>query len=583
MARLGAACRIDPPSIGVVMLATMRRLSLLLLASCSSAPPIAEHVIPLNLDLSVPGIVDRRVPWGWSFVAAGWVGVDASADVDSGRLAMHRAEAGADAQLVYDLADPFAGRRLTFRGTIHADAGATLRLGVRVLDEGWRMSEAFSDWRQAGSVEAELTAPPDSYNVQLLVEYRGSGAAHVGSLALALDGRTAGPVLPDQPAADPRIVDWIRQRAIPLRTADPDEPLDDLDALRPLIGDRRVLLLGESTHGSAEFFTWKARFVRRLAGTGEPIVFVIEDHPDKADRIDRFIRTGAGDAATAVKGLFAFWGRQETVDLVRWMREATAAGQIRLTFAGVDLQVPLGPIQRIAVAASELDAELAERVAELLRPMRAAWEQQRYPQREAEEYRRWIAAALRVRDELEKAGASERTMFDARLVRQSAEVSAAGGDIRTRDRFMADNFVWLREHSPPDARFVVWAHNTHVRRDESAMGQFLAERYPEEVLAVGLFTDRGSYVGFDGRELRTYELFPGPPGSFEEALRLSGHEMLALDLRGSGDVLAEPMRHRNIGLWPADLGFYPAVIPAGFDAAVYIGRTTPTRPMAAKE
>ena len=546
--------------------------------------PTGESAIPLNLDFSVPGIVHEKVPWGWSFLSASWVGLDVSADSESGQLTLHRDEGAGDAQLVYDLADPFAERRVTFGAAVHAppEATADLRVGVRVLDKEWRLAETFSDWREEGRVEAEITAPADSYNVQLLIEYRGSGTVRIGGLTLSIDGTVAHSELPGQPAAAPKVVGWIRERATPLRTADPEEPLEDLGALEPLIGDRRLLLLGESTHGSSEFFTWKARFVRWLALRGDPVVFVIEDHPGKADRINRFVQTGGGDAVSAVKGLFGFWGRQEMVDLVDWMREATAARRVRLTFAGVDLQIPLGAISRIGVAARELDAELAQRVEELLGPMREAWEQQLYPQREAAEYSRWIASARQLRNELEEAGASEETIFDAHLVWQSAKISASGGDIRMRDRFMADNFVRLREHSPPGSRFVVWAHNTHVRRDEDAMGQYLAERYPEEVVAIGLFTDRGSYIGFDGRELRTYDLFPSPRGSFEEALRLSGHDIFAIDLRDSGGVLAEPMRHRNIGLWPADLGFYAAVIPDGFDAAIYIGHTSPTRPIVLK-
>ena len=194
---------------------------------------------------------------------------------------MHRAEGEGDAQLVYDLADPFAGRHITFRGDVHHDgAAAALRIGVRSLDDSWELRETFSDWSEGGDLEAKLTAPPDSYNVQLLVEYRGSGSIGIGNLELSVDGVAAGSTLPGQPTADPEVVASIRERAIPLRTTDPEESLDDLDALQPLIGDSKVLLLGESTHGSAEFFAWKARFVRWIALRGEPIVLVIEGHPD---------------------------------------------------------------------------------------------------------------------------------------------------------------------------------------------------------------------------------------------------------------------------------------------------------------
>jgi erythromycin esterase len=544
-----------------------------------------ENAIPLNLDLSVPGLVDEQTPWGWSFQSLSGSGVAAEARAGSAELHLHREAEGADGRAVYDLNSPFAGQRLTLTATTRRGnaSSASVRVGILVLDHDLELTETYSAWSDDGDLAVDAEVPDNSWNTQLVVDYRGSGDAFVGRLRLAVDGVDTGPALPGQTPPDPALVDWIRENGVALSTTDPLAPLDDLDALAGLIGDTPLVLLGESTHGSSEFFELKARVVKWLALRGDRLIFVIEDHSDKVEPIDRFIQSGEGDAASVVRGLFAFWQRQEIVDLVQWMRDATVAGDAQVTLAGVDLQVPLGPLARLESAAAELDAGVARTVEVSLAPMRQAWEEGWYPRRESAEYERWAAAALDIREALAAVGASERTLFDARLVMQSAEVSRAD-DMRLRDRYMAENLAWLREHSPAGSRFVVWAHNTHVRLDEDAMGQWLEDRYPGEVLSVGLFTDRGEYVGFDGSALRTYSLFPGPPESIERALHLAGHDLFALDLRplcapGAPAVLDTPLHHRNIGLWPMDLGFYRTVIPEGFHALLYVDQTTATRPI----
>ena len=84
--------------------------------------------------------------------------------------------------------------------------------------------------------------------------------------------------------------------------------------------------------------------------------------------------------------------------------------------------------------------------------------------------------------------------------------------------------------------------------------------------------------------MRAYRLFPGPPASLEYLLRLGGHEVLALDLRPLGSEDTCNLRdslllHRNIGLFPADLGFYRTVVPNGFHVILFVDSTTATKPI----
>ena len=84
----------------------------------------------------------------------------------------------------------------------------------------------------------------------------------------------AAPAWAQSPGAAPApvpdaVVAWVRAHAVPLAGADPALPDDDLDALAPVLGDARVVGVGEGTHGTREFFQFRDRLVRWLAARGE--------------------------------------------------------------------------------------------------------------------------------------------------------------------------------------------------------------------------------------------------------------------------------------------------------------------------
>ena len=88
---------------------------------------------------------------------------------------------------------------------------------------------------------------------------------------------------------------------------------------------------------------------------------------------------------------------------------------------------------------------------------------------------------------------------------------------------------------------------------------------------------KGEYTAYDGTAMKTYELFPGPHASLEHLLRSAGSEVMALDLRSFEN--RTPLLHRNIGLFPADLGFYRTVVQEGFHALLFVDSTTATKPI----
>ena len=94
---------------------------------------------------------------------------------------------------------------------------------------------------------------------------------------------------------DPDIVMWLEENVIPLTTTEPTENHDDLAFLSEMIGDARLVGLGEATHGSREFFTMKHRLVQYLVEEMGFTTFAIEANFPEAARINDYLHTGEGD------------------------------------------------------------------------------------------------------------------------------------------------------------------------------------------------------------------------------------------------------------------------------------------------
>lgn len=159
-------------------------------------------------------------------------------------------------------------------------------------------------------------------------------AAVLATAALAAPS-LAQPTTPEQAA-------WIKQHAIPLTTAEAGNGFDDLVPLKAVIGDARIVSLGEPTHGTRECFQMKHRLMEFLAAEMGFTLFSIEASMPEAYRLNEYVLEGKGDPAELIRGMhFWTWSTEEVLAMVEWMRrfnEAGAAGHGPVRFTGFDMQ-----------------------------------------------------------------------------------------------------------------------------------------------------------------------------------------------------------------------------------------------------
>ncbi len=136
-------------------------------------------------------------------------------------------------------------------------------------------------------------------------------------------------------------VDWIRGQAIRLTTAEAGHGFTDLQPLERLVGNARIVSLGEATHGSREFFQLKHRMVEFLASQMGFTIFSIEANMPEAYRLNDYVLNGTGDPAALIRGMYFWtWDTEEVLDMVRWMRAFNQSGKGRVQFTGFDMQTP---------------------------------------------------------------------------------------------------------------------------------------------------------------------------------------------------------------------------------------------------
>ncbi|MGR6920830.1 erythromycin esterase family protein [[Actinomadura] parvosata] len=399
-------------------------------------------------------------------------------------------------------------------------------------------------------------------------------------------------------------VDEVRRSALPLTAP------GDLGPLLDRVGEARFVLIGEASHGTHDFYTWRAELTRRLvAEKGFGFVAVEGDWPD-CERVDHAVTTGA-DPYDALYGFQRWptfmWANEEVVAFCRWLRGWNAGrppGE-RCGFHGLDvysLWDSLRAIRRYAAA------HLPQQLDSVLRALYCFESYGHDPQQ-------YGLATRLVPDTCEDEVVNLLAALggDEFGVRQNAEVVAGaeryyramvrGGpeSWNIRDAHMADTLDRLAEHhaSGRPAKGVVWAHNTHIgdaRATDMAaagmtnLGQLARERHREDVVLVGFGTHHGTVVAGDrwGARHHVMRVPPARPASLESLLHeaLPGRDALFLvpppGLRA--DWYDEPMGHRAIGVvyhpdrerWG---NYVPTVVGRRYDAFLWLDETRAVHPL----
>ena len=419
------------------------------------------------------------------------------------------------------------------------------------------------------------------------------------------------------------------------------DPIDEnrLDAILAGVGDARVVLLGESTHGTAEFYRLRALLTQRLlTAHGFTAVAAEADWPD-AYRVNRFVR-GASTDRDADEALSDFrrfpswmWRNTEVVRFVEWLREFNGARQQEhhVGFYGLDLYSLHASIESVLTYLDSNEPEAAQRARErygCFEGLAASPEEyaratgfgltpgcERAVTTQLLELQQQRARALRGADY----AAEDEHFFaeqNARVVQDAERYyrSMFGGYVETwnlRDTHMADTLDALLTHlerRAPHPRVVVWAHNSHVGdarwtdlglHGELTLGQLARERHPGRALLVGFTTYTGTVTAATvwGGPAVSQCLVNGHPGSYEDLFHRVHVESASysdmvwrtrhLCSREAQALLAKPRLQRAVGVvyqpqTELSSHYFHADVCRQFDYVAHIDVSTALTPLDAE-
>lgn len=400
----------------------------------------------------------------------------------------------------------------------------------------------------------------------------------------------------------------------------------DLEPLMRRIGEARVVLIGEASHGTSEFYAMRARITRELIETkGFDIVAAEADWPDAA-RIDHYVRHR--EASPAEWSAFArfptwMWRNEETRDFVDWLHDHNSGHDYeqRAGFYGLDLYSLYTSANAVISYLEGVDAELAEVARErygCLTPWQtdpAAYGRAalrgNYQQCE-QAVTHILAELLQKRQELVLKDGEQ--FFDAsrnaQLVANAEQYyrvmyygSRASWNLR--DSHMFETLLSILDFKGPSSKAVVWAHNSHVgnakatemgRRGEHNIGQLCRQQFGPAAYHIGFGTHDGTVAAASmwDSPMRVMSVRPSHPQSYERLFHTTDVSGLLLPLgRGQpapqlNEALSKPRLERAIGVIyrpENELAshYFEAVLPQQFDEYIWIDRTRAVRPLEVNE
>jgi protein-L-isoaspartate(D-aspartate) O-methyltransferase len=434
------------------------------------------------------------------------------------------------------------------------------------------------------------------------------------------NGRGARP--PSRPESVARL---IREQAAPL----PEIDRPDLGALLERIGDARLVLIGEASHGTSEFYRLRAEITKELCRSrGFGLVAVEADWPDAAT-VNRWVHDRAPvlDDTGRMRPFQRFptwmWRNHETLAFTEWLRShnaKTRGERAPVSFYGLDLYSLFASIQAVLQFLDRVDPAAA-RIARQRYACLTPWEadpsayghaaitgRYRVCEREAVAMLRDLAARrldYAARDGEAALDAVQNASLIANAERYyRAMYYGSNESWNLRDRHMFETLESLLAFHGPDAKAVVWEHNSHLgdasatemgMRGQLNVGQLCREKFGGSAFLIGFGTDRGTVAAADHWDgpMRVMAVRPAHAESYERLCHDTALPAFLLHLREPAREelryeLEPPRLERAIGVvyrpdTEIQSHYFHASLPHQFDEYVWIDQTRAVRPVTASE
>lgn len=397
----------------------------------------------------------------------------------------------------------------------------------------------------------------------------------------------------------------------------------DLAPILEAIGNAKIVMLGEASHGTSEFYTVRAELSKRLIQEKGFSLIAVEGDWPSSHQVNRFIKGYGHEGKTAHEVLQAFsrwpnwmWANEEIADFIVWLKEHNTQSDAKTGFYGIDIYSlwesmdeivhhlthtdPDGgdlelakaafscfePFNRksdsYSIASANFSAACVDEVSKLLASIRS--NQEHYQDEQEGDLNLGINALV-----------AKNAEDYYRSVMKSGEISW-----NIRDEHMVEAINEVRDYHGEDAKIIIWEHNTHIgdaratdMRNDGMLnvGQVLREQNrPEDVFAVGFGTYQGTVIASEawGIPHEVMEVPPARTNSWEEILHRTGaHDKYLIFDSDNFSAFDRWTGHRAIGVvynpeHEAYGNYVPSRISRRYDAFIFINETKALDPVPVK-
>lgn len=548
----------------------------------------------LNLDFEETNI--KNLPLKWDFKTA-----DYSYQIDnkikfSGNQSMQvisRSANSSNFASIYTLLPVhiFRGKKinLTAKIKIESPQNGNAGLWIKVSDEKKAVIsfDNMKNQRIAGTTdwkEASLTMKisPNAEKIEIGGLFEGEGMAWFDDFNLTSDDKIVEDVSKKEKLSQEEI-SLLKKYIYPLSTYDPDNTNNqDLEILKKLIGDSKVVALGESTHGSSEIFKMKDCIIRYLVQNNSFNIFSIEARMPESYQINNYTIKGEGLVKNYLRALgFWTWSTHEVLDMIEWMKRYNESTQKKVLFTGFDVQDFYTPINELKKECKDnvLMIGKLDKLSLLLAKFQDKKQKSNIAVMDKEDKDTADSIISTIKKEISSAKSTETDLkllnLYIRLLEQNTELNSF-----TRNQFMAENVLWIKDQNP-NSKIILWAHNGHINKEPIRMGKYLSNRLDKGYTAIGFAFHAGQYTAKGENGLTAYDAQEPYAGTYEYFLNCINEPYFILDIKRIKEDknerlkwLIEELDLRIIGSRNRPDEFLHKNISEDFDYLIFINKST---------
>ena len=392
----------------------------------------------------------------------------------------------------------------------------------------------------------------------------------------------------------------------------PLEKEDDVDVLMREIGNAKIVLLGESTHGTHEYYTWRAAITKKLIQEKGFDFMAVEGDWDDSYKINQFLHGPTQDSAEIVTALQQYdrwpssmWSNYEMVPLLQWLSDYNQHSPKKIGFYGLDLYSFWEWTQQQTAINDTGIQNAIRRVKDFF----AVYDNDAMAYADSLHHGKLSGSFLaqHLWNEAQMVTGNNQPKDEARFLLYQHALLTRSGElyfrtltkdhvkaINIRDAYMAETLTRLMKFYGPHSKAVVWVHNGHAgygnyssisESGYTNMAQVLRNEWGHEnIFCVGFGTYKGEVMaGYTwGGHIQKQLVLPAKGGSWEYLLHEINSQdkiIFSKDLQNNG-ALNRWIEFRSIGAAYEGAAIYSrSVIPKRFDAFVFIDSTTALHPI----